>query len=206
MTQTLNFKSAVTGVVAIGIVTWVLLLYIKGIPQAISIEAAQQIPSAAGWVTALLVAFGKWGWKWRIFRGWLVQVSDLTGTWEGVLQSSWKDPATGNQIPPIKINMVIHHTLFNITCRQMTRESTSYSRAATISCASDGYLCVLQFTYANSPRVSVQYRSSAHDGACSLEIIENPNRKLVGKYWTERLTKGEMELRFISKELRQEFQ
>ena len=37
-----------------------------------------------------------------------------------------------------------------------------------------------------------------------IQIIEKPKQKLVGRYWTERLTKGEIVLEYHSKELQEE--
>jgi len=47
-------------------------------------------------------------------------------------------------------------------------------------------------------------RSPAHDGTTVFKIVEKPKLKLVGRYWTERLSKGEMILSFHSKELLEE--
>ncbi len=56
----------------------------------------------------------------------------------------------------------------------------------------------------SKPRLSLNERSIPHDGTVVFQIIEKPTRKLVGRYWTERLTKGEITLEFRSKELLEE--
>lgn len=205
MTKSLNLKWALSGVIGLAILIWLAILVIKGVNVADSWAAIKEIPTVVGWLTPVGLWFATWGWRCRIFKGWLVLVPDLNGTWEGEFRSEWIDPATQKKIPPKKAFLVIKQTLFEIHCCQMTAESKSYSRAATVQSAPDGHLNVVEFTYSNSPRVSVQHRSQAHDGACSLEVVEKPDRKLVGKYWTERNTKGEMDFKFLSKEMRQEF-
>lgn len=205
MTKSLNLKWTLSGIVGLAISIWLLILIFKGVKIANSWEAIKEIPTVVGWLTSISLLFVTWGWRCRLFKGWLVLIPDLNGTWEGELRSEWIDPVTGQKIPPKKVLLVIKQTLFETHCCQMTAESKSFSRAATIQSSPDGHLKVLEFTYSNSPKISVQHRSSPHDGACSMEVIEKPHRKLLGKYWTDRGTKGELDFKFQSKELRQEF-
>src|SRR5262249_26319552 len=47
--------------------------------------------------------FVGYAWKLPIFRKWLVPFPDLNGTWQGTIQTTWRDPQT-NQIPgPIPV-------------------------------------------------------------------------------------------------------
>ena len=132
-------------------------------------------------------------------------VPDLNGTWKGTLQTSWKNPDTGEIPGPIDAYLVIKQSLFKVSCVQMTRESKSWSSSSAISIDPDNQIKVLDFVYSNNPRVGVHGRSNAHDGACSLEIINGETKKLKGKYWTDRNTKGEIELVFQDEKLREEF-
>lgn len=205
MTKSLNLKWALSGVIGLAILIWLAILWVKGVEFVDSWTAMKEIPTVVGWMTPIGIWFVTRGWRWRVFKGWLVLIPDLNGTWEGEFRSEWIDETTKQQIPPKKAFLIVKQTLFEIHCSQMTAESKSYSRAAIVQPAPDDHLNVLEFTYSNSPRVSIQHRSKAHDGACSMEIIDKPYRKLVGKYWTERPTKGELEFKFQSKDLRQEF-
>lgn len=205
MAKNLNLKWALTGIIGLAIAIWFGILRFKGLVAPISWENLKEIPAVVGWMTPVGIWFATWGWKCRIFKGWLVLIPNLNGTWEGEFRSEWIDPQTGNKIPPKKAYLVIRQTLFETHCCQITEESKSYSRAATVQSAPDGNLDILEFTYSNTPRVSVQHRSQAHDGACSMEVIDKPARKLLGKYWTDRSTKGELEFIFRSKDMRQEF-
>ena len=60
------------------------------------------------------------------------------------------------------------------------------------------------YSYTSQPRLSLNDRSIRHDGTAVFKIVENPKRKLVGRYWTERLTKGEIVLDYYSKKLLEE--
>jgi hypothetical protein len=60
------------------------------------------------------------------------------------------------------------------------------------------------YSYTSKPRLSLNERSIPHDGTTVFKIIEKPKQKLVGRYWTERLTKGEIVLQYYSKELLEE--
>lgn len=62
----------------------------------------------------------------------------------------------------------------------------------------------LTYSYTSRPRASLSHRSNPHDGACVLSIIENPKRRLKGRYWTERQTTGEMIFDFYSDDLLEE--
>ena len=206
MNQSLNFKAAIMVLVGISVFAWVIVLNQKGVQVPNSWKAIKEIPAAVGWVSPIILLFVKWGWRLPIFKGWLVVVPDLNGTWKGTLQTSWRNPETGEVPGPIDAYIVIKQTLFKMSCVQMTKESKSWSSSSAISIDPDNQLRVLDFVYSNKPRVGVHDRSTAHDGACSLEIIRVEPNKLVGKYWTDRNTKGEMDFHFYKKELIESFE
>ena len=205
MNRNLNFKWTLTALTGASILIWILILFLKGIAIPSSWEAIKEIPAVVGWISPFVLWFIKWGWKISIFRGWLVVVPDLNGTWKGTLQTSWKNPETGGIPGPIDAYLVIKQSLFKMSCVQMTRESKSWSSSSAISIDPDNQIKILDFVYSNKPRVGVHDRSNAHDGACSLEIIESNPKKLEGKYWTDRNTKGEMLFKYEGKQLKQSF-
>jgi hypothetical protein len=204
MNNVINFKRAVSLVVGLSVVIWFGILFFKDQTATLP-DAVRAIPTTAGYLTIILTFFISYAWRWKVFSGWLVLIPDLNGTWEGEFRSEWIDPKTNQKIGPKPAYLVIRQTLLETHCTQMTAESKSYSRAATILPTPDNNLRTLEFTYANSPKVSVQHRSQAHEGACCMEIIDSPSRKLCGKYWTERGTKGELEFKFLDKARRQQF-
>lgn len=205
MTKILNIKSTILLIVFMSVATWFIITFLKSDEPVTAWHAIKALPTTAGYVTIVLTLFANHLWRLPIFKGWLVLIPDLNGTWEGELRSEWIDPATNQKVAPMKAYLVIRQTLFRTYCTQITAESKSYSRAVTIQPTPDNNLRTLEFTYANTPRISVQHRSHAHEGACNLEIISVPERKLVGKYWTERGSKGELEFKYMQKERLQEF-
>jgi hypothetical protein len=46
--------------------------------------------------------------------------------------------------------------------------------------------------YLNKPQMSVEHRSRIHHGSTSLELVGRPVSKLMGSYWTDRDSKGEL--------------
>ena len=86
--------------------------------------------------------------------------------------------------------------------RTSEMESSSYSEGFLID--SDRQIKNVSYSYTSKPRLSLNERSIPHDGTAVFQIIEKPKQKLVGRYWTERLTKGEIILGYHSKELLEE--
>ena len=183
-----------------------MVLKVKGINLGLTLKSFMEIPTVAGWCVPIITTFYFYGWRLKIFRNWLVLIPDLNGTWKGILQTEWKNPETGETPGPIEAYLVIKQTLNSISCVQMTKESKSWSRSSAINIDSDNQLKTINFIYSNKPRISFHYRSKDHDGACSLEIISGPPKKLKGSYWTNRNTKGEMKFTFKSTSRREEFE
>ncbi len=167
------------------------------------IDILYQIPKAIAVYALGGYIFFKWLWKLPILRGWLVTTPNLQGTWHGFLKSDWIDPETKKGIAKIPILLVIDQDFNKINCSIMTKESSSHTLSSDILCV-NGKL-QFSYTYNNVPRNGVRERSEIHNGASLLQIIENPKRKLSGGYWTDRKTKGEIEVEFLDKTLREEF-
>lgn len=81
-------------------------------------------------------------------------------------------------------------------------ESSSYSESFLID--TDRQLKKIAYSYTSKPRLSLSERSIPHDGTVLFQIVEKPKQKLIGRYWTERLTKGEIVIEYHSKELLEE--
>ena len=203
MQNSVNLKTAVPSIGGLAIIVWAVILVIKGIVDPW--EAAKEIPAAAGYVGTFSVIFAQWLWKLPWLQGWLVLVPNLNGTWKGELVTTWKDPQTGLVPGPIDALLVVRQTLFKTSCVLRTKESISWSRAVAIQSAPDGAMKIIEFVYSNTPKPTVQHGSKPHDGACSLEVVAKPSRKLIGRYWTDRGTTGEMKFNFSSKKHREFF-
>lgn len=193
----------VTGISFMAI--WLFLLRINHTEIGLNIEAAKQIPDTVLILVALRFIFTHWAWKWPIFRGWLVKLPYIHGTWGGTLQSTWVNPETNTQLVPIPMNLVIRQTFSSISCTMFTKESVSHSDAAVFRDNPDSGERYLSYTYTNTPDATIRERSEIHRGAVMLAVITNPEREISGEYWTTRLTRGSITATFMTGELREKF-
>ncbi|HVZ18759.1 MAG TPA: hypothetical protein VG897_16705 [Terriglobales bacterium] len=192
-------EEALLWVRLLGFITiWAAILFVTGTALSINWEALKKLPDVVTVYVVLLFVFTKWLWRLRIFQGWLVPFPDLQGTWEGELKSTWRNPATGEMLPPVPVTLVIRQSFTSISCAVFTGESESYSTAAQISREEDSGALYLNYNYTNRPKATIRDRSAIHDGAARLRIIGEPERMLQGEYWTGRCTTGDMSLTFRS--------
>jgi hypothetical protein len=176
---------------------WGGMLVFEGV--AVSGTWFRPFSTVVGVVLLLLVAFDLWAWRLRFLQGWFVPRPDLRGTWRVELQSDWKDPATNQVVGPITAYLVVRQTYSTLSLRMLTRESSSELVAAEISKAVDGTYG-LAAVYRNEPKLSVRDRSPIHYGAIVLDVQGEPVTDLVGHYWTDRSTRGQ--LKTIAHEMR----
>ncbi|MGH9712589.1 MAG: hypothetical protein ACRD5M_04740 [Candidatus Acidiferrales bacterium] len=185
--------------VGILVAIWVGVLYISKTGLAISWDAVKQLPAVVTVYAILSYVFTKWLWRAPFLQGWLVPFPDLHGTWQGEIRSTWRDPKTRQELPPIPAVLVVQQSFLSINCAMHTEESDSYSRAAQFSQDDDGTLR-LSFNYTNRPKATVRDRIAIHDGAATL-TISGRKRTLEGEYWTSRRTTGDISLKFRSREI-----
>ena len=144
-------------------------------------------------IILIWAVFASFAWRWRIFKGWLVPFPDLDGTWQGTIQTTWKD-AEGNIPGPIPVILTIKQSFGRVSCVMRTAEMSSWSYLADFWLDTDEQIRKLGYSYTSSPGLKVQERSVAHDGTMVLEIIGDPVTKLKGLYWTTRKSTGEVVL------------
>ena len=133
------------------------------------------------------------GWRWKVFKEWLVPFPDLDGTWQGLIQTTWKD-ANGNTQEPIPVILTIKQSFGRVSCVMRTKEMTSHSYLADFWLDTDEQVRKLGYSYTSTPRISLHHRSPPHEGCIVLEIVGDPAFKLKGVYWTNRKTTGEVTL------------
>jgi hypothetical protein len=138
-----------------------------------------------------LVAFDLWAWRLRFLQGWFVPRPDIRGTWRVELHSDWKEPTAKEVVAPIAAYLVVRQTFSTLSLRMLTSESSSELVAAEIGKAADGTYR-LAAVYRNEPKLSVRDRSPIHYGAIVLDVQGDPVKHLVGYYWTDRSTRGEL--------------
>ncbi|KQT33262.1 hypothetical protein [Methylophilus sp. Leaf414] len=202
--RNITIKSSLYVLVGISAIAWFSLAYFSDLDLSKFKDFFGLIPKVVTIDLLIMAIFVKWGWKLKVFRGWLVPFPNLNGSWVGFIYSDWKNPNTGEKPPPIPVMLTVNQSFSHISCMMRTAEmeSSSYSEGFIID--PDRQIKNIAYSYCSKPRISLSDRSTPHDGTAVFKIIEKPELKLVGRYWTERLTKGEIKLEFHSAELLEE--
>jgi hypothetical protein len=188
-----NFTYAIIGVSAI---VWFGLAFLDGLDLSKASDFFGLIPKVVTIDLIIFAMFTKWGWKIRWLQGWLVPFPNVNGTWIGYLFSDWIDPKTHKRLEPIPTMLTIKQSFFHISCVMHTAEMKSFSYAEGFRIEADRQIKQLAYVYTSKPSLKISERSSPHDGTAVLDIIETPQHKLKGRYWTERKTSGEIELEY----------
>ena len=198
--RNITLKSSLYLLIGISAAIWLSLAYFGGLDLSKVKDFFGLLPKVVTIDILIVGVFAKWGWKLKIFRGWLVPFPNLNGSWVGFIYSDWKNPNTGQKPPPIPVMLTVKQSLFHISCMMHTgeMESSSYSEGFLID--TERQIKNLAYSYTSRPRSSLSERSTPHDGTAFFRVIEKPKHKLIGRYWTERLTKGEIVLEHHSKE------
>jgi hypothetical protein len=185
-------RAHVTIIVGLAAAVWGATLLSQGLP--LTWQYIKPFAVTVSVVSAACVIFERWAWRWIIFKGWLVDVPHLQGTWSASLVSSWVDPKTGERLAPISAVMVIRQSFSTFSARLFTRESSSFFVAHKIVRQNDGVFQLFG-VYQNTPDIALRGdRSEIHFGALMLEVRGDPALKLEGHYWTDRATKGSLTL------------
>jgi hypothetical protein len=149
---------------------------------------------SAAVIVAILV-FALWEhWLWRLpLMQRLPRVPRcIEGTWSGTLTSLWTDPSTDRRPDDKRVFLVARQTASRVTIVLLTEESTSRSSIARLS--QDAMGLSLAYMYSNRPDSRVAHRSTMHNGSAFLEISGSPVTRMRGRYWTDRYTRGELDL------------
>ncbi len=202
--RNVTLKSSLYLLVGISAIAWFSLAYFGELDLSNVKDFFGLVPKVVTIDLLIVAAFVKWGWKSSVFRGWLVPFPNLNGTWTGFIYSDWKNTETGEKPPPIPVMLTVNQSFFHISCMMFTSEMESISYSEGFLIDPERQIKNLAYSYTSKPRLSLNERSIPHDGTAVFKIIEKSNQKLVGRYWTERLTKGEIVLQYHSKELLEE--
>lgn len=203
--KNIQIKSSIYILVGISSIALFVLAWISNIDLSIAKDFFMLVPKVVTFDLILIFIFTQFAWKWGIFKGWLVPFPNLNGSWSGAIYSSWVNPETREGTPPIPVLLVIHQSFFNISCKMFTGEMDSYSVSESFQIASERQIKQLMYIYTSKPRISLDNRSLPHDGAIVFDIVEEPSRKLKGRYWTERKTTGEINLKFYNERKLEDF-
>lgn len=186
-------RTHITTLLVLTVIVWGTTLLFLGLP--LSWQYVAPFTLTVTTLTGACLAFERWCWRWPLFAGWLVKQPDIQGTWKARLVSNWIDPATNQQVLPIDCVMAVRQTFSSLSARLFTRESNSFLVAHNLVCQNDGVFQLLG-VYQNTPQIALRgQRSEMHYGALLLEVRGDPPTALVGHYWTDRGTKGAIELK-----------
>ena len=186
--------------IGLTIIVWLLALWIQGQP-VLTAQFLRPFGIVVGVIVTIVGVFSRWAWAWPFFRGWYVKRPDLRGTWKAEIQSNWKNPGTGLGVPRIAAFLAVRQTLTTLSLRLMTPESRSKLIAHSIELEKDGIYRIAGI-YRNEPRVELQGdRSEIHHGSLLLEVHGTPPSSMEGHYWTDRGTRGTMNVSDRRKQL-----
>lgn len=153
--------------------------------------------------TALLATWDLWLWRLPPIQRIPGVPRSVRGTWKGTLTSFWQDPATGKRIDPKSAYLAVRQTSTLVSVKLLTDESKSSSSLAAVS-VPDG-TAVLDYLYLNRPKASFEHKSRMHHGSTVLDIIGNPAKRLDGRYWTDRDSRGELSFTERSKKIADDY-
>jgi hypothetical protein len=202
--RNLNFKAFIYLIVSVSGALWFIIAYISGLNLSKAVDFLRVIPNVVSIDLILFGLFLKWGWKFKVFKGWLVPFPNLNGSWVGHILSDWVDSETDVKPPPIPTLLTIRQSFFHVSCVLRTDEMVSHSYAEGFLIDPERQVKTLTYTYTSKPKLSIAERSTPHDGTAVFDIVEKPDMKLTGRYWTERKTTGEIHLKFRSIEILEE--
>jgi hypothetical protein len=144
--------------------------------------------------TFICTLFVTYLWKLRIFKGWLVQIPDISGVWQGVINSNWVNPATGSATGSIPASIKVSQNFFYINIKITTDQMESISSAGTFDIDKERGISRLWYSYTSTPNVAVRPINPIHFGTTLLTIDPDNPDVMSGEYWTSRQTIGTISL------------
>ena len=198
--RNLNLKPFLFVLIGFSGFIWFIVAMLSDLDMRSFFQFMQPAPKV---VTADLILIGffiKWGWRLKFLQGWLVQFLNLNGTWQGSLQTNWKDKDGGTP-GPIPVMLTIKQSFAHVSCVMRTAEMESRSYLEGFYIDKERQIRQLCYSYTSKPKVSLRDRSTPHDGTVLFSIIGSPVNKLTGEYWTQRQTSGSVLLTFRTRKL-----
>lgn len=94
---------------------------VQGFDLGNFLDVLRLIPIVATADGIAYFVFMAWLWRWKHLQGWLIPFPDLNGTWQGHIQTNWKD-AEGNTPSPIPAILTIKQSFGRMSCVMRTAE------------------------------------------------------------------------------------
>jgi len=180
-----------SAILLVAAIAWGVLLIIGG--TDVTPAYFKPFSQVVGVVVLALSVFDLWLWRIPLLQGWFVKRPVLKGTWRVEFKSDWVDPSTTKPWPTSYGFMTIRQSYSTMHIRFLSEESTSEGLVQDIIVPPNGPPR-LYAVYRNEPRALVRNRSAIHLGTISVEIHGSPPSAMVGYYWTDRASKGELKL------------
>ncbi len=198
--KNLNMKPFLYLLAGFSAIVLFLAALVQGFDLRDFIDVLRLIPIVATADCIAYFVFTVWLWRWKLFQGWLIPFPDLNGTWQGHIETNWKD-AEGKTPGPIPTILTIKQSFGRMSCVMRTGEMESHSYLEGFCIDKDAQVRRLCYSYTSRPKASLRERSTPHDGTMLFNIIGKPVHKLEGEYWTQRQTSGTVTLTFRINEL-----
>ncbi len=198
--KNLNMKPFLYLLAGFSAIVLFLAAMVQGFDLRNFLDVIRLIPIVATADGIAYFVFTVWLWRWKRLQGWLIPFPDLNGTWQGHIQTTWKD-AEGKTLGPKYTILTIKQSFGRISCVMRTEEMESHSYLEGFCIDKDAQVRRFCYSYTSRPKASLRERSTPHDGTMLFNIIGKPVHKLEGEYWTQRKTTGTVTLTFRTNEL-----
>ncbi|MGH3965922.1 MAG: hypothetical protein ACRDRY_22165 [Pseudonocardiaceae bacterium] len=134
-------------------------------------------PAVMGFFGAYWGLLDRAAWRWRLGPLRFSTHADLSGVWDGIIESSFNERTT------VEAVLYIKQSYSRILIELHTKDSRSRSEMAAIS-GKFGTFTVLRYNFINDPRPLAHAAMLLHRGYVALELIDNA--RLEGDYSTDR--------------------
>lgn len=171
--------------------------------RSLNLEPLKYLSATVFVVTMLYAIWDLWLWRRNLIQKIPAVPVNFRGTWKGSLVSSWTNES-GNIADPVEAYLVVRQTSTLVHVTLLTKESKSESSLAGIM-KTEG-VWALQYLFFNKPKMRFEKFSRMHHGSAALEISGKPARRLEGRYWTDRDTKGELDFTLRNNKLADDYE
>ena len=185
--KNLNMKPFLYLLAGFSAIVLFLAALVQGFDLRNFLDVLRLIPIVATADGIAYFVFTVWLWRWKLFQGWLIPFPDLNGTWQGRIQTNWRD-AEGKTPGPIPTILIIKQSFGRMSCVMRTGEMESHSYLEGFYIDKDAQVRRLCYSYTSRPKASLRERSTPHDGTMLFNIIGKPVHKLEGEYRSEEHT------------------
>lgn len=186
-------RQLIIAVIAVTAITWVAAAKIFGLPDTFW-EAIIPFFTAITVTSISLFFYDKILWRFYAVRRWIAQLPDLQGVWKVTITPVKLDDQSEQSLDSVIGYAQFDQTASSLNIRLYTEDSRSTTIAYAIKEIEKSQFR-LAIVYQNRPRLKARAREGTiHDGAAVYEFRGYSPEKVSGEYWTEKPTRGEIEL------------